>query len=121
MAGKASYEVLLALARQLLAQGHAVILDSPCFYKELLERGQQLAEAAEVPYIYLECRLNDMAALDQRLRGRPRLPSQVSGIQRVAGEAGTTEMQFQEWLQNMKRPAAELSFAGYQPTTGAMH
>jgi predicted kinase len=39
IAGHASYTVLDALARHLLQQGHSVIFDSPCFYQELLERG----------------------------------------------------------------------------------
>jgi hypothetical protein len=39
-AGPASYGVVLALAADLLAQGHQVVIDSPCRYPALLESGQ---------------------------------------------------------------------------------
>ena len=42
-AGKLSYAVLLALAEDLLLQRQRVIIDSPCFYDELLEGGRAVA------------------------------------------------------------------------------
>ena len=42
-AGKISYAVLLALAEDLLGSGHQVVLDSPCFYDELLAGGRAVA------------------------------------------------------------------------------
>ena len=107
-AGYASYRVLDAVARHLLQQGFSVIFDSPCFYVELLQRGQQLAEEAGVSYCYVECVLTDLDELDRRLRTRPRLPSQVTGVY-ASPTAGSGKSQvnaevFHDWITNMKRP-----------------
>lgn len=110
LAGHASYLVLDALARHLLHQGHSVIFDSPCFYQELLERGQKLAQEAHVPYYYIECVLTDLAELDRRLRSRVRLRSQVAGVDAppTAGSGKTQIDQdvFRTWIANMKRPTS---------------
>lgn len=107
-AGRASYEVLNALADHLLSQRHSVIFDSPCFYENLLVRGEQLAEKYGVRYRYVECRLDDLHELDRRLQSRVRKPSQLAGVfaQPTAGsgkEVSSAEV-FQNWIENMKRP-----------------
>ncbi|MBK9940531.1 MAG: ATP-binding protein [Kouleothrix sp.] len=108
LAGSASYTILHALARDLLTQRWSVIFDSPCFYPELLDRGQALAHAAGVPYRYIECRLDDLPTLDQRLRTRARLPSQLAGITTPptagSGKAVMNETIFRDWIAHMKRP-----------------
>jgi predicted kinase len=110
IAGAASYSVLNAVARHLLQQGHSVIFDSPCFYEELLERGQQLAQAAHARYRYVECVVTDLAEIDRRLRTRSRMPSQVAGVWAPptvgSGKTQTGADVFQDWIANMKRPAA---------------
>ena len=107
-ARRASYVVLNAVARHLLSQGRSVIFDSPCFYEQLLLRGQQLAADHGAAYRYVECRLDDLHELDRRLRNRPRAQSQVAGVfatpldgadQPVHGEA-----YFRNAIENMKRP-----------------
>lgn len=108
LAGGASYQVLDALARHLLQQGHSVIFDSPCFYVELLQRGQTLPAEHGAAYRYIECKLQDLAELDRRLQTRVRLPSQVAGVYTppTAG-SGKTEHGadlFHNWIVNMKRP-----------------
>ena len=107
-AGRASYQVLHALAGHLLQQGHSVIFDSPCFYLDLLERGQQLATAYGANYRYIECVLNDLDELDRRLTTRPRLPSQVAGVYAIptvgSGKQVSGAITFQDWIMNMKRP-----------------
>jgi predicted kinase len=110
LAGRASYAVLLALAAQLVQQGFSVILDSPCFYANLLLRGQQIANEAGARYRYIECRLDDLDVLDHRLRTRPRMPSQVAGVwaQPTAG-SGKSQVGasvFRAWIAGMKRPAS---------------
>ncbi|HRW07371.1 MAG TPA: ATP-binding protein [Caldilineaceae bacterium] len=108
LAGRASYQVLNAMASHLLQQGHSVIFDSPCFYEELLERGQRLAAESGATYRYIECVLNDLTELDRRLRTRERMPSQVAGVyaQPTAGSGKTEsgEVLFQGWIARMKRP-----------------
>jgi predicted kinase len=108
IAGRASYAVLDALARHLLAQRHSVIFDSPCFYEELLERGQRLAQQAGAQYRYIECVVEDLDELDRRLRTRPRLPSQVAGVWAPptggSGKVLSGDEVFRDWIANMKRP-----------------
>lgn len=109
VSGKASYQVLDAVARHLLSQGHHVIFDSPCFYVELLQRGQRLVQEANARYLYIECVLENLVQLDRRLRQRHRHRSQVAGIQRTP--TGGSRMEqfvdaavFRDWIANMKRP-----------------
>lgn len=108
LAGRASYQLLDALARHLLKQGHSVIFDSPCFYEELLARGQQLAQEHGATYRYIECILHVLDELDRRLRTRERMRSQVAGVYApTATDSGTTtsgEQRFRNWIANMKRP-----------------
>jgi len=109
IAGHASYQALLALARSLLDQGVSVVLDSPCYYQELLDTGLQLAGETGACYRYIECAIEDMTALARRLRERPRLPSQIPDLaaasaRTTAGETLSGEALFQEWIGNMKRP-----------------
>ncbi len=107
-AGRASYSVLAALARHLLTQGHSVIQDSPCFYTELLERGQRQAAAAGATYRYIECVVDDLHELDRRLRGRAPLPSQTRGlgepIPERDGKTSLDEELLRQWITGMKRP-----------------
>lgn len=109
-AGRASYGVLDALARDLLSQGHSVIFDSPCFYDNLLERGVSLARAAEARYRYIECVVSDTELLDRRLRTRDTLRSQRRGIAIPPVDVGDVDAQSKEaihkhQLENMKRPS----------------
>jgi predicted kinase len=109
-AGQASYQTLLALARSLLDQGVSVVLDSPCYYQELLDAGLRLARETGACYRYVECAIEDLAALARRLRERPRLPSQVPDLAAASARATTGatlagEALFREWIDNMKRPA----------------
>lgn len=109
LAGRASYAVLDALARHLLRQGQSVILDSPCFYVELLERGQQLAQEFQASYRYVECVVEDLHELDRRLRTRARLRSQLTGVfeppSAGSGKGHAGETVFRDWIAHMKRPA----------------
>ena len=108
IAGAASYSLLNALARDLLLQGLSVIFDSPCFYVELLEHGQRLAQEIGATYCYVECRVVDLDELDRRLQNRPRLPSQLAGVRLQptdgSGKAHVDDEVFRDWITNMKRP-----------------
>jgi len=101
-AGKLSYAVLLSLAEDLLGQGHDVVIDSPCFYDELLEAGQAVAARAGADYRYIECVTDDLDVLDQRLRSRRPLPSQVAGVYEEprdgSGRPGADV--FRDWIDN---------------------
>lgn len=111
IAGRASYDMLIALARHLLDQGRSVIVDSPCYYVALLERGQTVAREAGATYRYVECRLEDLDELDRRLRDRTRHRSQLAGVYdgetEGSGRTNVNADAFREWIRNMKRPAED--------------
>ena len=85
-AGRLSYAVLLGLAEDLLRQGHRVVIDSPCFYDELLDCGQSIAARAGVAYRYIECVTDDLEVLDRRLRAHPRRAGTGRGYNLFSGE-----------------------------------
>ncbi|MEJ7833411.1 MAG: ATP-binding protein [Nocardioides sp.] len=109
--GPASYEVLIALAEDLLGQGHSVVIDSPCWYDELLASGQSLGARVGVPYLYLECRTDDLDVLDARLRGRVARPSQRTSVTASPTDDDRPDSerrdQFRAWIAGMKRPEAD--------------
>lgn len=82
-AGAASYEVLFALAADLLAGGVAVIIDSPSLYAGVPERGLAAASAAGVPYYFIECACSEALATE-RLSERSARPSQVADADEAA-------------------------------------
>lgn len=79
-AAKLAYALGWALAEDTIKQDKSAILDSPCNYDELLRRGRALAARYGWEYWYVECRLDDVNVLDARLRGRPRMRSQRTGV-----------------------------------------
>src|SRR5262245_47690816 len=105
-AGRESYAVLLALAGDLLAQGHGVIIDSPCYYDPLLAAGLALAQRHGVAYRYIECVTEDLDLLDERLRTRT-----ASASQRRSVEPDL----FRSWIAGMKRPETYLRLDTSRP------
>lgn len=76
-AGKVSYDIEWSLVEFYLSQGHSVILDSPCLYTEMIDRGLCLAQKYKAKYKYIECYLNDYNEINRRLRERKRMISQI--------------------------------------------
>jgi predicted kinase len=70
-AGRTAYSVMFSLADDMLANGRGVIIDSPCRWEFIAERGQQVAAERGVRYAMVECRLADRAEVARRLAGRP--------------------------------------------------
>lgn len=107
-AGSATYAVALELAADLLAQGHAVILDSPCRYRELLDAGQQTASDAGVPYRLIELWAEDVASVLPRLDARTPRPSQVASASRAPEdtdwEYDTPLATLSTWQKQLVRP-----------------
>ncbi|MEV5966164.1 AAA family ATPase [Kribbella sp. NPDC051952] len=77
---KAAYEVMYAQARHVLAQGHNVVMDSPCFWPRILSEGMEIARSYDASYRYIECWIDDLKLLDERLRRRPRLRTHRRGV-----------------------------------------
>jgi len=110
-AGKASYEVAHVLARSLLGQGLSVVLDSPCYYQMLLDRGMKLAAEMGARYRYVECVTEDLDEIRRRLRARVPLRSQCVDIDPAPGDhtrraqVASGEELFRDWIRKMKRPS----------------
>ncbi len=75
--GKISYEMDFSLVDFYLGQGRSVILDSPCLYDDILEKGQVLANKYFASYKFIECYLDDFDEVNRRLQSRNRYISQI--------------------------------------------
>jgi len=95
--GGVSYDMEWALIDSYLEQGHSVILDSPCLYEGMVEKGIKLSNKHGVKYKYIECYLNDMEEINNRLQTRKRMVSQIGKVD--------SEVAFKKWLDGSKRPS----------------
>ncbi|SFS54010.1 AAA family ATPase [Paenibacillus sp. BC26] len=96
-AGGVAYHIEWALVDFHLSQGHSVILDSPCLYQVLVEKGTALSEKHHAKYKYVECVLNDIHELNNRLKNRERMMTQI-------GPVDIPEEKWQEVINRAKRP-----------------
>ncbi|EEM18577.1 hypothetical protein bpmyx0001_6160 [Bacillus pseudomycoides DSM 12442] len=96
-AGGISYEIEWALIDFHLSMGHSVILDSPCLYIEMVEKGTILSREHRVKYKYIECYLNNIEEINNRLKTRERMISQIEKVE--------SEEVFKEGLDGSKRPS----------------
>jgi predicted kinase len=105
---KAAYEVMYGLARHLLGQGHHVIMDSPCFWPNILNQGMEIAKAHDARYKYIECQVRDLKLLDERLSRRPRLRTHRRGVDYPPVDLGDEPMDgeafFRGWMDRVQRP-----------------
>lgn len=73
-AGAPAYQVMYSQAARFLADGHSVIMDSPCFWPRIEESTRAVAEAAGVAWVMIETQCADELR-DARLASRERLDS----------------------------------------------
>lgn len=99
VAGKISYDIDWSLVDFYLSESRSVILDSPCLYTGLLDKGTEMSRKYNVNYKYIECFLSDNKERDRRLKTRRRMISQVPG---VPPEVKDIVMTIEK--SNMKRP-----------------
>ena len=72
LAGHASYELLVVLARDNLSLGLSVVLDSPAGYRQFREQVGELAKARRANLKLIECICTDESLLRQRVEDRGR-------------------------------------------------
>jgi predicted kinase len=96
VAGKVSYDMEWALIDSFLSQGQSVILDSPCLYTVMIEKGTALAKKYHAQYKYVECSLENIKEIDKRLKTRKRLVSQNDQV--------SSEVDFRSAFDRSKRP-----------------
>lgn len=97
VAGKISYDIEWAMIDFHLSQGHSTILDSPCFYEEMVDRGIGLSVKHNCSYKYVECYLKDINEIQSRLKKRRRMISQIHNV--------ASEKAFFEWVEKSKKPS----------------
>jgi predicted kinase len=106
---KAAYEVMYAQAGHVLAQGHPVVMDSPCFWPRILTEGMEIARQHDANYRYIECQIRDLKLLDERLRRRPRLRSHRRGVDYPPVDLGDELMDgeafFRDGMDRVQRPS----------------
>lgn len=77
---EASYKVVFGLAGFYLRLGNSVIIDTPCFYKEIVENGVRISSENESEYKYIECIVDDYNLIVDRLRNRESLATQYTEV-----------------------------------------
>lgn len=104
-----AYEVMYALARRVLGQGHDVIMDSPCFWPRILTEGMEIAREHDATYRYIECQVRDLKLVDERLRQRPRLRSHRRGVNHPPVDLGDELVDgkalFHDGMNRIQRPS----------------
>jgi len=77
-AGAPAYEVMNAQAERFLADGHSVVMDSPCFWPAIETNTRRIAETAGAAWAMVECQCSTELR-DARLATRKRLESNPVG------------------------------------------
>lgn len=96
LVGKMAYNVDWSLVEFHLSQGQNVLLDSPCLYQEMVDRGIELSKKYKTTYKYVECYLNDFQEINNRLKSLNRMVSQI--------EVASSEETFKFTIENSKKP-----------------
>ena len=96
LAGKISYNIDWSLIEFHLSQGQNVVFDSPCLYQEIVDRGIGLSKKYNAKYKYVECYLNDYDEINDRLKNRERMVSQIREV--------SSEEAFKYTIENSKKP-----------------
>ena len=110
LAAGLAYEVLFDLARSLLGMGQSVVLDSPAFYPQIVEKGRHLAANAGASYHIIECVCADREELARRLFAGERLRSQPRGLEQLVDPAslpGTAPIERPRLVVDTTRTEAE--------------
>lgn len=76
----ASYKVVFELASDFLSKGLNVIIDTPCYYQDIVNNGQQICINNCSKYKYIECIVEEFQIIDKRLKTRERLQTQIESV-----------------------------------------
>ncbi|WP_058763466.1 AAA family ATPase [Exiguobacterium chiriqhucha] len=80
LAGKIAYDLDWAIVEFQLSLARNVILDSPCLYDMMIERGLTITANSGATYRYIECLVDDVDVINRRLRERDRKLSQIRSV-----------------------------------------
>ncbi|KAJ3461524.1 hypothetical protein MRS44_010077 [Fusarium solani] len=107
---KRAYNLQWRLAEDFMRQGLSVIVDSTCNFQEVLDQGSALAEQQGFTYWYIECKVEDIDLLDERLRTRDPMKSQRTAVDcppvaaRSARVGEDSRLLFKKWIESPCRP-----------------
>ena len=107
---KRAYHLQWAIVEDVIKQGLNIIVDSPCNYQSILNNGSALAEKYGLSYWFVECRVEDIDLLDERLRKRAPMKSQRTGfncppaVARSARKGEDSQALYKKWIKNPIRP-----------------
>jgi predicted kinase len=117
-AAKQAYEQQWRLAQDVVEQQNlSVIIDSTCNYQEVLDQGLSLAQRPGFSFWYVECRVQNIDLLDQRLRARIPMTSQRTGVDCPPAAAASacgarsdedSRALFEKWIEHPCRPGANV-------------
>ncbi|WP_214836149.1 AAA family ATPase [Exiguobacterium sp. s36] len=80
LAGRVAYNLDWALVEFHLSLGRNVILDSPCLYGVMIDRGLAMTANSGATYRCVECLVDDVDEINRRLRERERKLSQIRSV-----------------------------------------
>ncbi len=73
-----SYQLVYDLANFYLSCDLNVIIDTPCYYENIIQRGQSLAQTYSVNYKFIECQVEDFKLIEERILNRINMTSQIT-------------------------------------------
>ncbi|KAK2015800.1 hypothetical protein LZ32DRAFT_602091 [Colletotrichum eremochloae] len=97
-------------AEEMMKQGFNVIVDSTCNFQEILDQGFSLCEKYNFTYWYIECHVDDIDLLDERLRARQSMKSQRTSVYCPPAAASSARVGedsravFRKWIESPCRP-----------------
>ncbi|KAI0841003.1 hypothetical protein F5Y06DRAFT_262276 [Hypoxylon sp. FL0890] len=110
-AAKQAYRLQWTLARDIVKQDINIIIDSPCNFQEVLDHGTTLAKDHSYIYWYVECHVESIDLLEQRLRTREPMASQRTSINHppaaahgVRASGPDSRALFEKWMKFPCRP-----------------
>ena len=105
--GPGAYETLRSLAASFLAQGHSVILDSPCYWPAIEESGRAIAARFRILWFMIECQ-SPPAVVEHRLASRARLESNPARRGAGAGRPGMYQPVCERLILDTRQPLESL-------------
>lgn len=107
LAGGVSHDILRELAADFVEAGHSVVMDSPCGWPVIEERGRALAARLGVPWFMVEVTCPS-DVIDARLANRTARRSNPTKRQDWAARPGTYRPSCERLVLDGTRPVVEL-------------
>jgi predicted kinase len=76
-AGRISYQITFDLAEHYLSTGNSVVIDTPCYFQEIIKNGQSIALKYDAHYKFIECQVTDFELITDRITKRDNMISQI--------------------------------------------